>query len=72
MIKSPRISAALRKDYPGHVVISLNGKVIGIGKNSLKALESAKKKVPSIEEKEFLISRIHDEILVASISLCER
>lgn len=58
MPKSPHISAAIEKNHVGEVVISWNGKILGIGKNSLLALKKAKKVMPNIEDKEFLISRI--------------
>jgi len=58
MPKTPHISAVLKKEHPGEVVISLNGKIIAIGKDALLALKKAKKMVPDIENKEFLVSRI--------------
>lgn len=58
MIKAPYISEALEKKHPGEVVISLDGKILGIGENTIIAVENAKKVMPDIEEKEFLVSRI--------------
>lgn len=64
IIVSPKISSALAEKYKGYIAISLEGKILGIGEDSLIALENAKKKIPDIEEKEFLVSRIHyDEVL---------
>lgn len=64
MVKVPKISALLKKKCQGHIAISLNGIVIGVGKDSIFALKDAKKKMPDIEQKEFLVSRIHnDEVL---------
>ncbi len=60
MIKAPYISATLEKNHPGEVIISLNGKILGIGKNTIIAVENAKKVMPDIDEKEFLVSRIPD------------
>lgn len=57
-MKSPEISAAMEKKHRGKVVISLNGKPLGFGKDATDALMEAKKVMPDIEEKEFCISRI--------------
>lgn len=65
MIKTPMISSALQKKHPGDVVISLHGKILGIGKNSIQAFKEAKKKLPNIDDQSFLISRIHGKVLVA-------
>jgi len=65
MPQAPKISAALQKNHSGEVAISLNGKVIAVGKTSTEALKKAKKKVPDIEEKEFLVSRIHHKYIAA-------
>lgn len=65
MIRTPIISSALQKKHPGDVVISLNGKILGIGKNSIQAFEKAKEKLPNIDDQSFLISRIHGKVLVA-------
>ena len=53
----------MRRKHPGEVVISLNGKILGVGKDSIKALKEAKKKMPDIGKEEFAISRIHTGIL---------
>lgn len=58
MPKSPHISSALKRDHAGEVTISWNGKILGMGKNAVLALKKAKKVMPNIEDKEFLISRI--------------
>ena len=58
MPKSPHISVALKKEHAGDVIISWNGKILGMGKNAILAIKKAKKQMPSIEEKEFLISRV--------------
>lgn len=42
-IKSPYISDELEEKYPHHAVISLDGEILGIGKNALLAFEEAKK-----------------------------
>jgi hypothetical protein len=41
MPKTLHISAVLKKEHPGEVAISLNGKIIAIGKNALLALKKA-------------------------------
>ena len=64
MIISPKISSTLSKKFKGHIAISLYGKIIGIGKDAILALQNAKEKMPAIEESDFLVSRIHhDEVL---------
>jgi len=63
MPKSPKISAVLKKDHPGEVAISLNGKIIAVGENSLIAFRKAKKAMPSIEKMEFLVTRIQHKYL---------
>lgn len=65
MIKSPKISAAIQKKHPGETAVSLNGKIIAIGKNSVDAVQKAKKTIPDIEEKEFLISHIYPKYIAA-------
>lgn len=62
--KSPHISRYMQKKYPRHTVISLNGKIIGIGKNAIIAAENAKKKMPDIEEYEYLISHVFPKIYI--------
>jgi len=54
----PKISAVVKKKHAGEVAISMNGKVVAVGKNSVEALKKAKQVDPNIEDKEFLISRI--------------
>jgi len=63
MPKTLHISAVLKKEHPGEVAISLNGKIIAIGKNALLALKKAKKTMPDIEKKEFMVSRIQYKYL---------
>ncbi|MFA5829656.1 MAG: hypothetical protein WC843_04130 [Candidatus Gracilibacteria bacterium] len=63
MVKEPKISTAFEKKHAGQVTISLNGKIIGMGKNAIFALRNAKKKMPNIEKKEFLVSRIHSQYI---------
>lgn len=65
MVKSPKISVAIQKKYPGKTAISVNGKIIAIGKNSIEAVEKAKKSMPNIEEKEFLVSHIYHKYIAA-------
>lgn len=65
MVKTPRISAIFQEKHRGQTVISLDGKIIGVGKTSVVALKDAKKKMPDIEAKEFLVSRIHPKYLAA-------
>jgi hypothetical protein len=65
MIKLPHISAVLEKKFPGKVVLSFNGQILAIAENSYEALQMAKNKMPNIDQKEFLISRIHYPALVA-------
>ena len=59
MVKPAKISSAFRRKHQGKAAISLNGKVIAVGKNAVAALQLAKKKNPSIEEEDFVISKIH-------------
>ncbi len=65
MIISPKITAALIKSHAGETAISLDGKVIATGKDSVKALENARKTMPDIEKKDFLISKIFPTTVVA-------
>lgn len=66
MVKPPKISKNLEKKHRGQVAISLeNGKVVAFGKTSMAALKKAKKIIPNIEDKEFVISRIHHTYLAA-------
>jgi hypothetical protein len=65
MVKSPKISAAIQKEHTGQTAISLNGKIIGIGKDSIDALKKAKLKMPDIENTEFLISHIYPKYIAA-------
>ncbi|MEK7085861.1 MAG: hypothetical protein AAB953_02500 [Patescibacteria group bacterium] len=58
MVKAPKISATMEKKYVGKTIISLDGKILGIGSDCLVALKKAKKVMPDIEKKEFLVSRI--------------
>lgn len=58
MVKDPKISASMKKKYMGKSIISLNGKILGIGSDCLIALQKAKKVMPDIENKEFLVSDI--------------
>ena len=62
---TPKISALIKKQHRGEVAISLEGKIVAIGKNSIQALRKAKKAMPDIEGKEFLVSRIQPKYLVA-------
>ena len=59
MIISPKVSLQFQKQHRGEVIISFEGKVIGVGKDAIIALRRAKKAMPTIEQQEFLISRIH-------------
>lgn len=59
MTELPKISAVIQRKYKGYVVISLDGKILGLGKDAVLALEKAKQRDKNIENKEFLISRIH-------------
>lgn len=63
MITSPKISAVMRKKYPGKTVISWNGKILGVGENAVVALKKAKKVMADIEKKEFLVSRIYGKYI---------
>ncbi len=63
MIKTPKISAVLQKQYTGKVAISISGKVVAVGENSVAALKKAKKIVPQIENEEFLVTRIQHKYL---------
>lgn len=66
MPKTPKITAVLEEKYKGQIVISLNGKILGIGADSILALKKAKKNMKNIEEKEFLVSRIHGNEAIAA------
>lgn len=64
MPKAPKISTTLMKKHAGEVAI-WKGKIIGIGKDAVIALKEEKSIMPSIEQKEFLVSRIpHKHIAV--------
>lgn len=63
MPKTPHISSELKKEHHGEIAISLNGKIIAIGKNALLALQKAKKIMSDIEEREFVVSRIQYKYL---------
>ena len=63
MIKTPKISAVLQRQHTGEIAISLDGKVIATGENSVVALKKAKKILPQIENKEFLVTRIQHKYL---------
>ena len=39
---APKISAVFKKKYSGQVVISWNGKILGVGEDSMKALKKQK------------------------------
>lgn len=55
----------MQKTHPGETAISLNGEIIAIGKDSVEALKKAKKTVPDIEKKEFLVSHIYPKYIAA-------
>lgn len=55
---SPYISPYMEKKHRGKTVISLNGKILGIGENALIAVEKARKIMPGIDREEYLISHI--------------
>ena len=61
-MKSPKITNAMQKKYAGYTVVSLNGKILGIGVDTVAAVEKAKNSEPAIENKEFMISRISPPI----------
>lgn len=52
----------MQKKYAGYTVVSLNGKILGIGVDTVAAVEKAKNSEPAIENKEFMISRISPPI----------
>ncbi len=58
MIKEPKITAAMEKKYMGKSIISLNGKILGIGSDCLEALKEAKKVMPDAEKHVLLVSDI--------------
>ena len=64
--KMPTISAALARKNLGKTVISYGGKVLGIGANCIVALKQAKKVMPDIEAKEFLVTRIRNHKYIAA------
>jgi len=60
-MKSPKISSLITRSHHGWVAISnAHGTVLGIGKNSVLALEEAKKKYKDIENSVFVVSRIRN------------
>jgi len=63
MVKTPKISAVLHKQHMGEIAISLSGKVIATGENSVVALKKAKQIFPHIENEEFLVTRIQHKYL---------
>ncbi|MEK7528214.1 MAG: hypothetical protein AAB592_00405 [Patescibacteria group bacterium] len=63
MIKTPKISAVLQKEHMGEIAISLDGKIIATGENSVTALKNAKRILPQIENEEFLVTRIQHKYL---------
>ena len=65
MPKTLKISSAIAEKYRGYIAISLNGELIGKGKDAILALEDAKKHMPDIESQEFLVSRIHYKEILA-------
>lgn len=65
MVRSPKISAVLQKQHAGEIAISLDGKIIAVGENSLAAFKKAKKILPQIEHEEFVVTRIQHKYLAA-------
>lgn len=65
----PEMSPAFEKKHKGQNVISLNGKVLATGKNSLIAYKKAKKIVPNLDKKDFLISRIYPDYVAGGVFL---
>lgn len=63
MVKSPKISAVIQRQHTGEIAISLDGKIIAVGENSLAAFKKAKKIFPQIENEEFLVTRIQHKYL---------
>lgn len=63
MPKSPKISAVLQKEHSGEVAISLRGKIIAVGENSVEAFKRAEKIVPTIDKEEFVVTRIQHKYL---------
>ena len=61
--KSPKISAAVEEKHRGEIVISLDGKVLAFGKDGRDALKKAKKVMPDIDNKEFLVFRIRHKYI---------
>lgn len=55
MVKVPKISAAMEKKYMGKSIISLNGKIMGVGSNCLEALKEAQKVMPDIQKQVLLV-----------------
>ncbi len=48
----------MEKKYMGKSIISLNGKILGIGSDCLEALKEAKKVMPDAEKHVLLVSDI--------------
>ena len=65
MVAWPTISAEDEKNHVGEMVISLDGKVLAFGKDTMDAINKAKKVVPNLDQKDFLISRIYPEYIAA-------
>lgn len=62
----------MEKKHMGKSIISLNGKVLGIGSDCLIALKQAKKVMPDIEKKDFLVSRIIPKYLAPCVFIHQR
>lgn len=60
----PKMTKAFEKKHSGKSVIAWNGKIIGMGKDAVEALEEAKKVMPDIEDKECLLYRIFHGIRI--------
>lgn len=65
MVLWPNISPEDEKKHVGEMVVSLDGKVLAFGKDTMEAINNAKKVVPDLDQKDVLISRIHPEYIAA-------
>ncbi len=64
----PDISPEEEEKHRGERFIALDGKVLAYGKDHLEAFNKAKKIVPDLNDKEFLMARIHPEYFIGCIN----
>ncbi|MDP2691881.1 MAG: hypothetical protein Q8O95_05795 [bacterium] len=60
----------MQKNCVGYSVISLpNGNIVGIGENSMIAMNNAKAACPDLDEEKVLISHIHGRIVIGPFTI---